>query len=515
PFDKNVHFLHNFRSQSTFNPNNNLLNGLLSSLLATFKFSCGCVFHASNPSLDLDVCVYINLAYFNKHPKDIWGQVALKALEKKQSIFINTSNKIKHEITEKHSDNTFDDSNYISIVFYVDALDCGEYIFCISGVAQGSLKNIINDQSIKLFENYISTQICIDKAQHYAQQDHVNSSQNYSHYSKNDIDIIFQSRSMKEVIDRVDNLARKDTTVLILGESGVGKELIAKRLHEESRRKGQFVSVNLANIPYELFESECYGHEKGSFTGAVQKKIGLFELADEGTLFIDEIGDIPLALQVKLLRVLQERQFARVGGTKLLKSNFRLITATNRDLVEEIRQGRFREDLFYRLNVVSIHIPPLRDRQEDIIFLADHFLRYYCSRYQLPTKHIDNDMRQRLYEYPWPGNVRELKNYIERYCVLSDKHFIPLPVQNQLEPQDSQPAPYNNSVSQLVDEKPTLRDLNDAYFEFIYKTKNGAVGGAKGIASILGISRTTAYSWIERLKLKEKYELVLKNSESE
>lgn len=514
-FDLSLQLLHNIRAQSTYITSNSLLNSLLGSLLTTSGVSSGAVFHSSDgSSLKLEIALSMDHLEEQGAAVPSWKVPVQRALREKRGFVIKSSTGPTAGEVHNPMNGSALLKDHLAIVIFVDALDHGAYIFYLSGVVQTCIANAMTGKFIRLVEDCLSAQICINKAQDALWQDRLkSSSQNIDYSHKEDIDFFFHSQPMKEIVARVDSLARKDTTVLILGESGVGKELIAKRLHAKSFRKGQFVSVNLSNVPYELFESECYGHEKGSFTGANHQKRGLFELADSGTLFIDEVGDIPLALQIKLLRVLQEKQFMRVGGTKILHSNFRLITATNRDLKKEIERGRFREDLYYRLNVVSIRIPPLRERKEDILFLVDYFLAYYCGRYQLPLKHIGPNTKQKIMDYPWPGNVRELKNFIERYCVLSDNDISFPPIQaDEQEPTKSSASP--DPIPDIFNQKLSLHDLNDDYFEYIYTATSGTVGGPDGIASILGISRTTAYTWIERLGLREKYQVVLRRSES-
>jgi DNA-binding NtrC family response regulator len=231
--------------------------------------------------------------------------------------------------------------------------------------------------------------------------------------------IIGQSPSIVTLKEHIQQVARTDATVLIQGESGTGKELVARAFQALSdRRDKPFVVVNLAALPRDLLESELFGHEKGAFTGAVRQRKGRFELSDGGTLFLDEIGEMPLETQVKLLRVLQEREFERVGGMEPIRSDFRLIAATNADLKELIQKGQFREDLYFRINVVSIRIPPLRERREDIPLLVNHFLQMFNSRYNT-ARTIGRDARQVLERYHWPGNVRELENAIERAVVTS------------------------------------------------------------------------------------------------
>jgi nitrogen regulation protein NR(I) len=227
--------------------------------------------------------------------------------------------------------------------------------------------------------------------------------------------LVGQSPAIKQIFAVVEKVANTPSTVLITGESGTGKELIARALHENSsRHAGPFIKINCAAIPKTLMESELFGYDKGAFTGAVGAKPGRFELAHGGTLFLDEIGEIPVEMQVKLLRVLQESEFERVGGIKTIKVDVRLVTATNRDLLQEIADGTFREDLFYRLNVVPIHIPPLRERREDIPLLAEHFIAKFNDRLKKQITSIAHDAVARLVTYNWPGNIRELENLMER-----------------------------------------------------------------------------------------------------
>ena len=232
--------------------------------------------------------------------------------------------------------------------------------------------------------------------------------------------IIGDSQGIRKVFDVVEKAATSDSTVMIFGESGTGKELIARALHQNStRREKPFIAVNCGAIPHELLESELFGYEKGAFTGASQSRIGRLELANDGTVFLDEIGDMPPALQVKLLRVLSEREIDRLGGTKPVKINVRFVTATHRNIEESIENGKFREDLYYRLNIIPINVPPLRDRKGDIPLLARYFLTQCCEGQGKPTKTIEEEALQILINYSWPGNIRELGNFIERMVVLS------------------------------------------------------------------------------------------------
>lgn len=237
--------------------------------------------------------------------------------------------------------------------------------------------------------------------------------------------LIAKSASMLAIFDTVKRLSKFTTTVLIKGESGTGKELIAKAIHQHSPRKGRpFIAINCGAIPENLMESEFFGHKKGSFTDASRDKRGLFEEANNGTIFLDEIGELPLSLQVKLLRTLQEQQIRRVGDEQTIDVNVRVIAATLRNLDEDVKTGRFRDDLYYRLNVVTIEVPPLRDRRDDIPALIDAFVKRQCERFHIPEKRMSDETMNALLNYSWKGNVRELENCIERAIVLSERQII-------------------------------------------------------------------------------------------
>ncbi|MDQ7834376.1 MAG: sigma-54 dependent transcriptional regulator [Humidesulfovibrio sp.] len=268
--------------------------------------------------------------------------------------------------------------------------------------------------------------------------------------------IVARDKSMRHVLDMVHRAAPSRSTVLVTGESGTGKELIAKAIHNESPRKdGPFISVNCMALNTGVLESELFGHEKGSFTGAVSRRRGRFELADKGTLFLDEIGELSHDMQVKLLRVLQERQFERVGGTEAVEVDIRIVAATNRDLTKAVADGRFREDLFYRLNVVSIELPPLRERREDIPFLAAHFLDRYARENNRELKGFTPSAMDYLSAYEWPGNVRQLENVIERCVVMCtgdtvDAEDLPPEIKDE-----------ESQFKSAVDLLPTKLDLSD------------------------------------------------------
>jgi DNA-binding NtrC family response regulator len=237
--------------------------------------------------------------------------------------------------------------------------------------------------------------------------------------------IIGASEMMQEIYELIEDVSDTDATVLIQGETGTGKELIAKAIHYNSSRKGKpFVGVSCAAIPETLLESELFGFERGAFTGAMKTRIGRFEQAHEGTLFLDEVGDIPPHTQAKLLRVLQEKSFERLGNNKSIRTNMRLISATNKDLLKAAKAGSFREDLYYRLNVVAIHVPPLRDRLEDLPLLAAHFVKICSQRFEKPIENIEPEAVQMLAEFQWPGNIRQLENVIERAAIMEKSETI-------------------------------------------------------------------------------------------
>ena len=292
-----------------------------------------------------------------------------------------------------------------------------------------------------------------------------------------------RSARMQEVLATVERVAPTNATVLLGGESGVGKDLIARAIHDKSRRaRGPFIKINSTAIPENLLESELFGYERGAFTGAVASKPGKFELADKGTLFLDEIGDVPPATQVKLLRVLQEREFERLGGTKTVKVDVRLIAATNRDLRQALEQGTFREDLYYRLNVVPIDIAPLRERKEDIPELVNLFIARFAGDSGKPVEGITPEAMQILKNYHWPGNVRELQNIIERACALAKGTVIEVGDIHL----DVRPAKAANGVSGFLPDGMTLEQWED---EMIQEALRRANGNKSQAARLLGLSR--------------------------
>jgi formate hydrogenlyase transcriptional activator len=301
-------------------------------------------------------------------------------------------------------------------------------------------------------------------------------------------EIIGQSKALQSVMEHVGKVAASNATVLLLGETGTGKELVARAIHRLSlRANNTFIKLNCAAIPSGLLESELFGNEKGAYTGAVSKKIGRLELADKGTLFLDEIGEISLALQPKLLRVLQDQEFERLGGTQTLKVDFRLIAATNRDLADCVREDEFRSDLYYRLNVFPIRVPPLRERREDIRLLVEHFTQKFAWRMNKSITSIPKKTMEALTEWRWPGNVRELENFIERSVILTQGSVLVSPL-SELEPSTSE---------KRVDE--TLEATEREYILRALRESKGQIGGLKGAAMRLGLKRTTLQSKLKHL----------------
>jgi transcriptional regulator with GAF, ATPase, and Fis domain len=301
--------------------------------------------------------------------------------------------------------------------------------------------------------------------------------------------LIGSSPALEAVLEQVELVAPTDSTVLIEGETGTGKELIAHAIHNLSSRCGRpFVRLNCAAIPLDLLESELFGHEKGAFTGAIAQKIGRFELADKGTLFLDEVGDIPPALQPKLLRVLQEQEFERLGSGRTHQVDVRLVAATNRNLTEMVDRGEFRSDLYYRLNVFPVLLPPLRERHEDIPALVAHFVEIYGRRMGRQIDHIPPETMSALMSYEWPGNVRELQNLMERAVILSNDGVLPNPL--------------STAGSVAVKASPAATTLTDLERVLILRTLESVgwvIGGAKGAATKLGVKRTTLIYKMQKL----------------
>jgi transcriptional regulator with GAF, ATPase, and Fis domain len=310
--------------------------------------------------------------------------------------------------------------------------------------------------------------------------------------SHNFEELIGSSTSLKKVLKNVGRVAPTDSTVLITGETGTGKELIARAIHNLSPRKDRpLVKVNCAAIPAGLIESELFGHEKGAFTGALTKKMGRFELADKGTIFLDEIGELPLDLQSKLLRVLQEGEFERVGGTQTFKVNVRVIAATNRDLEQQAKTGHYRPDLYYRLNVFPIHLPALREREGDIPLLVQYFVRKFAANFNKKIDRISERMMATLQRYQWPGNIRELEHVIERAVILSEG--------SELEPIEWLARSHGTADRA---QPLTLEELERQHIVDVLERTNWRVSGEKGAAKILDINPTTLEARMKKLGIK-------------
>jgi formate hydrogenlyase transcriptional activator len=306
-------------------------------------------------------------------------------------------------------------------------------------------------------------------------------------------EIVGTSAALRRVLQQVETVAPTDSTVLIYGETGTGKELIARAIHDRSsRRQNAFVKLNCAAIPTGLLESELFGHERGAFTGAVSQRIGRFELANRGSVFLDEIGEIPLELQPKLLRVLQEREFERLGSSRTLRTDARLIAATNQDLAAMVREQRFRPDLFYRLNVFPVEVPPLRERPEDIPLLVRHFVEQFSRRMNKTVDTIPSDTMSAMARYHWPGNIRELQNLIERAVILSPGPLLKVPIAEL----KADPAP---AATKPID---TLEDGERRHILAALNATHWVVGGPKGAAVLLDLKRSTLQARMEKLGIR-------------
>lgn len=301
--------------------------------------------------------------------------------------------------------------------------------------------------------------------------------------------IVGSSAALESVLAEVERVAPTDSTVLVLGETGTGKELIARAIHNISPRYGRpFVKVNCAAIPFDLLESELFGHEKGAFTGAVSQKPGRFEMADTGTLFLDEIGDLPLALQPKLLRVLQEQEFERLGSGRTHRINVRVVTATHRDLDHMVARNEFRSDLYYRLNVFPLPIPPLRERRDDIPQLVLHFVEVLSRRMGKRIEQVPETTMNAFCTYDWPGNVRELQNLVERAVIRSDNGVLPNPL-------STSPV----TIMPPIVSRGTFRDYEATLILQTVRAAGGTIGGPQGAAAMLGLKRSTLVSKMKRL----------------
>jgi len=316
--------------------------------------------------------------------------------------------------------------------------------------------------------------------------------------------LIGNSRELELVLRKVERVAPTNSTVLIEGETGTGKELIARAIHNLSMRVGRpYVKLNCAAIPHDLLESELFGHERGAFTGAIAQKIGRFEMADTGTLFLDEVGDIPPALQPKLLRVLQEQEFERLGSGRTHKVDVRLLAATNRNLAEMVVDSEFRSDLYYRLNVFPVHLPPLRERPEDIPALVNHFVETFSYKMGKPVGQVAPETMAAFQSYPWPGNIRELQNLIERAVILANDEVLPntLPASGSVTV--ATPPPVFRTPKDFQPDVPrTLRESEHALILKTLDATGWVIGGSNGAAAQLGLKRTTLIHRMKKLGIQ-------------
>jgi formate hydrogenlyase transcriptional activator len=316
--------------------------------------------------------------------------------------------------------------------------------------------------------------------------------------------IIGNSPALEAVLEQVEQVAPTDSTVLIQGETGTGKELIARAVHNLSARCGRpFVKLNCAAIPFDLLESELFGHERGAFTGAIAQKIGRFELADKGTLFLDEVGDIPPGLQPKLLRVLQEQEFERLGSTRTHQVDVRLVAATNRNLADMVKRNEFRSDLYYRLNVFPLTLPPLRQRRQDIPALVEHFVEIYVRRMGKQIENISPETMSALVSHEWPGNIRELQNFVERSVILSTGAVLRAPLA------ELKCSPEVQSMGAV-----TLEEAERDHIRKTLERTRWVVAGPNGAAARLGIKRSTLYFRMQKLGISRSNKETVPTSQS-
>ncbi len=465
------------------------LDTLLSALCRFFRAERACLF-VFNGSTEkhFELKAARNLSHTIVHSDHFHSSLAivLKSFHEKQTIVIQSGT-----VADKSKDKKRLSILCLPLIVNLNVIG----ILYFDNSYLGNCFDFINTPTLKRLGHHLTN--IIEKYMKYGQSAAVTKPP-VIHKSIPDIppsryEIISKDPKMIRVLNQAKRQATSDAAVLILGETGVGKEVLGQWIHRNSRRNDRpFVVVDLTAIPENLIESELFGHEKGSFTGAYKQKVGRVELAHQGTLFIDEIGDISRELQIKLLRLIQEKTFVRIGGTKTLTSDFRLITATNRNIAEDVANGRFREDLYYRLNVLEMTVPPLRQRPGDILPLARYYLTYYTKKYNRSLPALDTDQEADLTGYHWPGNVRELKNIIERAVIVTETDY--LEFNFSIQPVFSEENPFSDS--------PTLDEIQRRYIQFILNRTAGRIGGPGGAAEILGMKRTSVHSRMKRLGLK-------------
>jgi DNA-binding NtrC family response regulator len=382
------------------------------------------------------------------------------------------------------------------------------------GDIPGSVR-AIKAGAMEYFTKPFDPETLLDAVERAVQRSAILSSRGPAQHGSN-LGIIGSSQSLRAILREVEIVANTDATVLIYGETGTGKELIARAIHIQSGRRGPFVKMNCAAVPANLLESELMGHERGAFTGAASRRIGRFEAAQDGTIFLDEIGEMPLEVQPKVLRLIQEREFERLGSNQTIRSNARLVAATNRDLRAMASEHRFREDLFYRLNVFPIELPPLRERRDDVPALAQHFADAFAFRGGTHLEPIPAEFMSRLCEHDWPGNIRELMNVIERAAILATGGVLPLRALDALgrtarpasRPGDGS-APAGPTVSPPSDASPggrpasvRLDDVDRQHILAVLEASNWVIGGPRGAATRLGMKRPTLIYRMKKLGIE-------------
>lgn len=429
-----------------------------------------------------------------------WGKNASKVIgysddELKNKLFLDFIDPADHEKTIKAFQNVFVTREYDQIEYKLvtksgkripylgtgapAVIDGEEYLI---GTALDISELDLAREKIKEQVEEISKLYELLKEENIYLKDQLNKSDHYS-------EIIGESEQLKYILYKVDQVAPTDATVLIQGETGTGKELVARAIHKRSKRNNDpFISVNCASIPENLIESELFGHEKGAFTGAVEKRIGRFELANKGTIFLDEIAELPLSVQPKLLRILQKGEFERIGSSKTIKTDARVISATNKNLEQEIANGRFRNDLYFRLNVFPITVIPLRERKSDIPLLVEYYTKFYSKKFNKPINTIPKKILTQLMDYTWPGNVRELENIIERAVITSNSEKL-----------NVETFPINENEIEVTN---SLDDLQKNHIVKVLKQTNWKISGVGGAASILHVNPDTLRSKMRKLGIK-------------
>ncbi len=396
---------------------------------------------------------------------------------------------------EEHSDGGFDNFERV-VEIRAALLEILELVRAVAPTDSAMVRfNVTNEREARLALETAFQQIEVLKDQLYkenlALRDEVDRVSMFE-------EVVGASPALRAVLSRVSKVAPTDSTVLLTGETGTGRELIARAVHKRSQRSSHaFVSVNCAAIPHDLIASELFGHEKGAFTGAVQRRLGRFELAEGGTIFLDEIGDLPAVTQIALLRVLQEHEFGRIGGNRSIPSDVRVIAATNRDLEAAIAAGSFRSDLFYRLNVFPIEVPPLRERREDIPILAEHFIDHHARKAGKNIRGVNKKSMELLQSYLWPGNIRELQNVIERSLIVCETEDFSVD-ESWLSPQF--PAKGSNNALDFT-ERLAAQEID--MIEAALRESGGQVSGPSGAATKLGPPRSTVESKIRSLKIEK------------